>query len=96
MFIAFRPVVDPTWPEKKAPRPRGELLIVQSLRPDITVLGHNVLQYLFECAIDRSKPLPSLAISLEWLGGAILEFKLRQEGHFTNGEPIRARAVELN
>ena len=26
---------------------RGEIRIVESLRPDINVLGHNVLQYFF-------------------------------------------------
>ena len=28
--------------------PYGEIRIVESWRPDINVLGHNVLQYLYE------------------------------------------------
>ena len=36
--------------EEEIPKPRGEIRVVESWRPDITVLGNNVLQYLFECA----------------------------------------------
>ena len=35
---------------EEIPKPRGEIRVVESWRPDITVLGHNVLQYLFEYA----------------------------------------------
>ena len=34
--------------------PRGEIRVVESWRPDVTVLGHNVLQSLFEYALDRN------------------------------------------
>ncbi len=35
--------------------PRGEIRMVESWRPDINVLGHNVLQYLFEYALERNR-----------------------------------------
>ena len=41
--------------EGEIPKTRGEIRVVESWRPDINVLGHNVLQYLFECALDRNE-----------------------------------------
>lgn len=40
--------------------PRGEIRVVESWRPDINVLGHNVLEYLFDYALDKKRigPLP--------------------------------------
>jgi len=78
------------------PKPRGEIRVVESWRPDINVLGHNVLQYLFKYALDRNELAPSLAVSRKWIDGATLEVKLRQGVCFTNGEPFDAHAVKFN
>jgi len=82
--------------EGEIPNPRGEIRVVKSWRPDITVLGHNVLQHLFEYALDRNELDPSLAVSREWIDDTTLELKLRQEVRFTNGEPFDAHAVKFN
>ncbi len=78
------------------PNPRGEIRVVESWRPDINVLGHNVLQYLFEYALDKNELAPSLAISRKWMDDTTLEVKLREGVHFTNGEPFDAHAVKFN
>jgi peptide/nickel transport system substrate-binding protein len=78
------------------PKPRGEIRVVASWRPDINVLGHNVLQYLFEYALDRNEMAPSLAVSREWIDDTTLEVKLREGVRFTNGEPFDAHAVKFN
>ena len=70
--------------------------MVESFRPDINVLGHNVLQYLFEYALDRNELAPSLGVSRKWIDDTTLEIKLRQGVHFTNGEPFDAHAVKFN
>jgi len=77
-------------------KPRGEIRVVESWRPDITVLGHNVLQSLFEFALDRNEMVPCLAVSREWIDETTLEIKLRQGVSFTNGEPFNAHAVKFN
>jgi peptide/nickel transport system substrate-binding protein len=87
-------LVDPA--EGEMPKPRGEIRVVESSRPDITVLGHNVLQSLFEYALDRNESVPSLALSWKWIDDTTLEIKLRQEVHFSNGEPFDAYAVKFN
>ena len=76
--------------------PRGEIRVVESWRPDINVLGHNVLQYLFEYALDRNKLAPSLAVSKTWIDDTTLEIHLRQGVRFHNGEPFDADAVKFN
>jgi peptide/nickel transport system substrate-binding protein len=76
--------------------PRGELRVVENFRPDINVLGHNVLQYLFEYALDKNELFPSLAVSREWVDDASLEVKLRKGVRFHNGEPFDAYAVKFN
>ena len=58
-------------------KPRGEIRVVESWRPDINVLGHNVLQYLFEYALDKNELAPSLGVSREWIDDTTLEIKLR-------------------
>jgi ABC-type transport system substrate-binding protein len=63
-------------------KPRGEIRVVESWRPDVTVLGHNVLQYLFEHALDRNELAPSLAVSRKWIDDTTLELKLRQGVRF--------------
>jgi len=60
------------------------------------VLGHNVLQCLFEYALDRNELIPSLAVSWKWIDDTTLEVKLRQEVQFTNGESFDAYAVKFN
>ncbi len=40
---------------EEIPEPRGEIRVVESWRPGITVLGHNVLQSLFEYALERNR-----------------------------------------
>jgi peptide/nickel transport system substrate-binding protein len=77
-------------------KPRGEIRAVESWRPDITVLGHNVLQYLFEYALDKNELAPSLAVSRKWINDTTLEIKLRQGVCFHNGEPFNAYAVKFN
>jgi ABC-type transport system substrate-binding protein len=76
--------------------PRGEIRVVENLRPDITVLGYNVLQYLFEYAVDENELSPSLGVSREWIDDTTLEVKLRQGVRFHNGEPFDAQAVKFN
>ena len=76
--------------------PRGEIRVVESWRPDVNVLGHNVLQYLYEYAIDRNELVPSLAVSRRWVDDSTLELKLRRGVRFTNGEPFDANAVKFN
>ena len=77
-------------------KPRGEIRVVESFRPDINVLGHNVLQYLFEYALDRNELTPSLAVSRKWVNDTTLEIELRQGVRFHNGEPFDAHAVKFN
>jgi len=77
-------------------KPRGEIRVVESWRPDMNVLGHNVLQYLFEYALDRNELAPSLAVSRKWIDDTTLEVNLRQGVRFTNGEPFHAHAVKFN
>jgi peptide/nickel transport system substrate-binding protein len=76
--------------------PRGEIRVVENVRPDVTVLGYNVLQYLFEYAMDKNELSPSLAVSREWIDDTTLEVKLRQGVRFHNGEPFDAQAVKFN
>jgi peptide/nickel transport system substrate-binding protein len=76
--------------------PRGTIRVVESWRPDINVLGHNVLQYPFEYALDRNELAPSLAVSRKWIDDTTLEIHLRQGVRFHNGEPFDARAVKFN
>jgi hypothetical protein len=64
--------------EGESTEPRGEIRVVESWRPDINVLGHNVLQYLFEYALDKNELAPSLGVSREWIDETTLEIKLRQ------------------
>jgi ABC-type transport system substrate-binding protein len=76
--------------------PRGEIRVVDSWRPDINVLGHNVLEHLFEFAMDRNELIPSLALSRKWLDDLTLEVKLRRGVHFSNGEPFDAESLKSN
>ena len=61
---------------KAIAEPRGEIRVVENWRPDVNVLGHNVLQYLFEYALDKNELAPSLGISRQWIGDTTLEIKL--------------------
>jgi len=83
-------------PVASTAEPRGEIHVVENWRPDISVLGHNVLEYLFEYAIDRNEVAPSLAVSWEWVDDRILELKLRRGVRFHNDEPFNAEAVKFN
>ena len=76
--------------------PRGEIRVVENWRPDINVLGHNVLQYLFDYALDRNELASSLGISKKWINDTTLEIKLRQGVRFHNGEIFDAEAVKFN
>ena len=82
--------------EVRAQDPRGEIRVVESWRPDLTVLGYNVLQNLFEFALDRSEISHSLSVSHGWIDSTTLEVKLRQGVRFTNGEPFDADSVKFN
>ena len=83
-------------PTRAMAEPRGEIRVVENWRPDLTVLGHNVLQTLFEYALGENEAIPSLAISHEWIDDTTLEVKLRQGVRFHNGEPFNAQAVKFN
>ena len=83
-------------PEGETMEPRGEIRVVENWRPDINVLGHNVLQYLFEYALDKNELAPSLGVSREWIDDTTLEIRLRKGVHFQNGEPFDAHAVKFN
>jgi peptide/nickel transport system substrate-binding protein len=76
--------------------PRGEIRVVENWRPDISVLGYNVLQYLFEYALEKNELAPSLAVSREWIDDTTLEIRLRKGVRFHNGEPFDAHAVKFN
>jgi ABC-type transport system substrate-binding protein len=82
--------------EGETTEPRGEIRVVENWRPDVNVLGHNVLQCLFEYSLDRNELVPSLAVSREWVDDTTLEVKLRQGVRFHNGEPFDANAVKFN
>ena len=84
------------FPVETLAEPRGEIRVVEGWRPDINVLGHNVLQYLFEYAIDRNELVPSLAVHRHWLDETTMEIHLRKGVHFHNGEPFDASAVKFN
>jgi len=81
---------------EEIPKPRGEILVVETFRPDVNVLGHNVLQYLFEYSLDRNELAPSLGVSRKWIDDTTLEIKLREGVRFHNGEPFDAHAVKFN
>jgi peptide/nickel transport system substrate-binding protein len=95
-ILAVTLILGVTTASVAAAKPRGEIRVVESWRPDITVLGHNVLQYLFEYALDKNELSPSLAVSREWIDDTSLELKLRQGVRFHNGEPFDADAVKFN
>jgi peptide/nickel transport system substrate-binding protein len=82
--------------EGESMEPRGEIRVVESWRPDINVLGHNVLQSLFVYALDKNELAPSLGVSREWIDDRTLEVRLRQGVLFHNGEPFDAQAVKFN
>jgi peptide/nickel transport system substrate-binding protein len=77
-------------------KPRGEIRVVESWRPDLNILGHNVLQYLYEYALDRNEMVPCLAVSRRWIDNTTLELKLREGVRFHNGEVFDADAVKFN
>ena len=58
--------------------PRGEIRVVEGWRPDINVLGHNVLEYPYEYALDRNEFVPCLALSRRWVDDTTLEMQLRK------------------
>jgi len=82
--------------EGETREPRGEIRVVENWRPDLNVLGHNVLQSLFEYSLDRNELVPNLAVSREWVDDTTLQLKLRQGVRFHNGEPFDAHAVKFN
>ncbi|MFB0516822.1 MAG: hypothetical protein ACETWG_09510 [Candidatus Neomarinimicrobiota bacterium] len=73
--------------EVEIPERRGDIRVVESWRPDINVVGHNVLQYLFEYALERNEMVLSLAVSRRSVDDTTVEVKLRQGVCFSNGEP---------
>ena len=95
-LITVSLLVMPASAAEEMPEPRGEIRVVESWRPDINVLGHNVLQYLFEYALNRNELAPSLAIYRKWIDDTTMEVKLRRGVRFHNGEPFDAHAVKFN
>ncbi len=65
--------------------PRGEIRVVDNFRSDINVLGHNVLQYLFEYALEENRLSASLGVFRQWIDDTTLEVKLRQGGSSPTG-----------
>ncbi len=94
-FVLNINTISPTVPIERA-QPRGEIRIVESWRPDINAPGHNVLQYLYEYAVDRNELVPCLAVCHRWVDDSTLELKLREGVRFHNGEPFDAEAVKFN
>jgi peptide/nickel transport system substrate-binding protein len=82
--------------EGETREPRGEIRLVENHRLDINVLGHNVLQYLFEYAIDKNELELCLGITQAWIDDKTLEIKLREGVRFHNEEPFDADAVKFN
>ena len=81
---------------KSRAEPNGEIRIVESWHLDLNVLGHNVLQYLYEYSLDRNELVPCLAASRRWVADTTLELKLRDGVRFHHGEPFDAHAVKPN
>jgi ABC-type transport system substrate-binding protein len=77
---------------------RGEIRIVKSWRPDISVLGHNVLQYLYEYALERNELVPCLAVSHRWeaLSYAVNKEDLLKYAFKGNAEPMRGVLTEMS
>jgi peptide/nickel transport system substrate-binding protein len=92
LFLLFMPIEA----EPQVSKPRGEIRVVENWRPDISVLGYNVLQYLFEYALEKNELAPSLAVSRKWIDDTTLEIRLRKGVRFHNGEPFDANAVKFN
>jgi ABC-type transport system substrate-binding protein len=84
------------WVQCQAWQSRGERFGWWRAGPDINVLGHNVLQYLYEYALDRNELVPCLAVSRRWVDDTTLELKLREGVRFHNGESFDAYAVKFN
>ncbi len=62
----------------------------------ILVLYHNWGDTLLYRDPDRKQIVPCLAESVRWTDPRTLEFKLRKDVHFHNGEPFDAFAVKFS
>ena len=82
--------------EGQSQEPRGEIRVVESVRPDLNVLWHNVVQCLFEHALDRCEMVPCLGLGWDWIDDTTLEVKLRPGVRFHNGEIFDSHAVKFN
>lgn len=64
----------------------------------VSNVAHNVLYKLTHATLvtmnlDTGEILPDLAESWEWVDDVTIDFKLRQDAKFHNGEPVKARDV---
>lgn len=66
-LLILRMLTDLSKATEVTSKPRGEIQAVESWRLDINVLGHNVLQCLFEYALDGNELASSLAVSRKWI-----------------------------
>ena len=66
-LLILRMLTDLSKATEVTSKPRGEIQAVESWGLDINVLGHNVLQCLFEYALDRNELASSLAVSRKWI-----------------------------
>ncbi len=66
-LLILRMLTDLSKATEVTSKPRGEIQAVESWWPDITVLGHKVLQYLFEFALEGKELASSLAVSRKWI-----------------------------
>lgn len=79
----------------QVPAPQGELRIVDKHPLNWIWMVFNVFEHLIELDKD-GQLMPRLATSWRWRDARTLEFTLRQEVRFHNGEVFDAEIVKLN
>ena len=80
---------------QNVPAPRGEIRVVDKDPLNWISITYAVFEHLIE--VDANETLvPRLATSWRWLDDRTLEFKLRQNVKFHNGEAFDAEIVKLN
>ena len=66
-LLILRMLTDLSKAPEVTSKPRGEIQAVESCRLDINVLGHTILQCLFEYALHGKELASSLAVSRKWI-----------------------------
>lgn len=80
---------------EQAPRPRGEIRIVDKHPLNWAWLTWNTFEHLIELDTNGQE-VPKLATGWKWLDDRTLEMTLRQGVTFHNGEVFDAEIVKLN